>query len=649
MSLATSSAGGLGGAGGGGLSMAHTAHAMARPAAPQPPPQSSGIPAGSGTAPPPSQAALAADLLDKSQNLSLKQVRNLSKYPIVAVDLYGKDPHVAMYPPKPKDPTQVLYPKVLGKMKSHVLLKTSETAQKTLRKYLTKTRGYSALLNDTLGPGGVSIEHPHQWLGARRVDEVPEFIQESSTIVNDSSSHAIAEESATTVGVTLANGTLDGTSAPTGDDFDRVVYKVRLCDSKKALTVLPEEAVTLVLANARTHASRKVPSVNEDDEEEALEYPVAIPVPAWACHDSSVEALLDATGGSGVVVQRSIAALAGLLLPGEENHPNQILERVNQVRTVKHNEHQKEHPEGAPFEYGALLVLVGLTADGIECTAVQISALQPDCPTCLFGNFKVLANVSYPSKDPISQVTACVKEMYAILEQIAPEADGPVGFVTYGTSSDEEKKIVSRINLVKSELDTWEKVPTFMTRPDCVSVGAAILGGVSHGRVRTVTTSATGKPKPQLAIRVQNVAPTAVGVRMNYYGEAKGKWTPVKVIFDFDRRVPAGPYDVDLKASECAAIRKAQKNLTDEDLLKAAKEYEGKNGIPEREKAALDFRLQVVQQFERDGDWVNVGDVMSPLTMTEGDDDETVACESVALQLSLGASGIITSCLVGDR
>lgn len=629
--------------------MAQSAHAMARPAAPQPPPQSSGIPGHGGTAAPPSLAALGADLIDKSQNLSTKQVRNLSKFPIVAVDLYANDPHVALYPPKSEDPSEVLSPVVVGKMKAHVLLKKSEAAQKTLRKYLTKTRGYTALVNDTLGPDGVAIEHPHKWLGVRRVDDTPEFIQESFTICNDSSSHAIAEESATSVGVTVANGTLDGTSAPSGDDFDRVVYKVRLCESKKALAVLPEEAVTLILATARTHASRKVPKVNPDDEEEALEYPVAVPLPGWACNDACVEALLDATGGSGVVVQRSMAALAGALLPGEENHPNNTLERVNQVRTVKYKEHQREHPEGSPFEYDSLFVLVGLTADGIECTAVQISELQPKCPTCLFGNFKVLANISYLNADPSSQVKDVVKKMYALLEKIAPEADGPVGFITYGTSTDEQKKVVSRINLVKSSLDSWEKVPTFMTRPDCVAVGAAVLGGVSHGRVRTITTGANGKPKAQLAIRVQNVAPTAVGVRMNYYGGVKNKWTPVKVIFDFDRRVPAGPYPIDLKASECAAIRNAQQDLSDEDLLKAAKDFEGKNGIPEREKAALDFRLQVVQQYERDGAWIKVGDAMSPLTKLEGDDDHKVACENVALELSLGATGLLTSSLVGDR
>jgi hypothetical protein len=261
-----------------------------------------------------------------------------------------------------------------------------------------------------------------------------------------------------------------------------------------------------------------------------------------------------------------------------------------------------------------------------------------------------VANVSYLNADPSARIKDVVKQMYALLEKIAPEADGPAGFITYGTSTDQQKKVVSRINLVKGSLDTWEKVPTFMTRPDCVAVGAAVLGGVSHGRVRTLTTGANGKQKPQLAIRVQNVAPTAVGVRMNYYGGAENKWTPVKVIFDFDRRVPAGPYAIDLKASECAAIRNAQKDLADDDLLKAAKDYEGKNGIPEREKAALDFRLQVVQQYERDATWINVGDTMSPLlTKFEGDHNDTVACESVALELSLAATGMITSSLIGDR
>jgi hypothetical protein len=606
---------------------------------------------GPGTAAPPSLAALGADVLDKSQAISLKQVKNVSRYPIVAVDLYGSDPHVAMFPPKPKDPGAIVLPKVIGKLKSHVMLKTSESAHKTLRKWLTKTKTYTALKADALGPDGVVIEHPQQWLGVRRVDDVPEFVRASFQIINDSSSHAIAEDSTTSVGVTVANGTLDGTSAPTGDDFDRVVYKVRLHESKKSLAVLPEEAVTLVFALAKMSVFRKMAKVDEDDEEEALQYPMAVPVPAWACHDASIEALLDATGGSGVLFQRSIAALAGALLPGEQNNPNVIIERVNHVRTAKHKEHLKENPEedgeSRPFDYDALLMLVGATADGVECTAVQISALQPSCVTGLFGNYKVLANVSYPHQDPASQVSTAVKEIYKNLEYIAPEVDGPVGFVTYGTA-EEQNKLKSTLNEVKTSLDTWEKVPVFSTRSDCVSLGTAVLGAVSHGRIKTLMYGGK-KPKAQLGIRVQNVAPTAVGVRMNYHGGAKNNWEPVKVIFDFDRRVPAGPYPVDLKATECAAIRNSKSPLSEEDFLKAVKEYEGKGGIPEREKAALDFRLQVVQKLQRDGEWYNVGDVMSPLTKIEGDDEKKVACECVTLELSLGPTGIITSCLVGER
>ena len=632
--------------------MAHSVHAMAHPPAPTQPPPSSGIPMGPGsTTAPPSLAALGADVVDKSQSISLKQVKNLSRYPIVAVDLYGSDPHVAMFPPKPKDPSTIVIPSVIGKMKSHVMLKKSESAHKTLSKWLGKAKSYTTLRADAIGPDGVVIEHPHQWLGARHVDEVPDFVRESFHIVNDSSNHVIAEDSTTSVGVIVANGTLDGTSAPTGDDFDRVVYKVRLHESKKSLTVLPEEAVTLVFALAKMSVSRKVSKIDQDDEEEPLQYPLAVPVPAWACHDAAIDALLDATGGSGVLFQRSIAALAGALLPGEENTPNVIIERVNHVRTAKHKEHMKENPEedgeSRPFDYDALLLLVGVTADGVECTAIQISALQPSCIMALFGNYKVLANVSYQHQDPASQLSTAVMQIFNILEQNAPEVDGPVAFVTYGTAH-EQNKLKGILNQVKTSLDTWEKVPVFSTRSDCVSVGTAILGAVSHGRIKTLSYGGT-KPKAQLAIRVQNVAPTAVGVCMNYHGGAKNKWLPVKVIFDFDRRVPAGPYPVDLKATECAAIRNSRSQLSEEDFLKATKEYEGKGGIPEREKAALDFRLQIVQKHRRDGEWIKVGDVMSPLTKIEGDDDEKVACESVTLELSLGQTGIITISLVGER
>ncbi|KAL3898670.1 MAG: hypothetical protein SGARI_006623 [Bacillariaceae sp.] len=157
------------------------------------------------------------------------------------------------------------------------------------------------------------------------------------------------------------------------------------------------------------------------------------------------------------------------------------------------------------------------------------------------------------------------------------------------------------------------------------------------------------RPKTELGIRVQNVAPVAVGVKYNYYGGKKDKWTPVKTIFDFDRRVPAGPYSIDLNAAECALQRTAKvSDLSEADFLKAVAEKESAKHIPEREEAALNLRVQIVQKLTRDGDWMHIGDVMSPLAVVEKDETKT-ACEKMSLELSLGISGLITNALVGDR
>lgn len=654
MSLATS--GGLGGAGvggGGGMAMAHHAHAVAKPAAPPPPPQGS-VPPGTSTAPPPSvMSALAADLLDKNQGLSAKQVRNLSKYPLVGVDLYASDPIVALFPPKSKEMSDETMPELVGKIKSRVEFKTSQVAHKTLRKWLTKSKTYDSLRSDSLGPGGVTLDRPHQWLGVRRLKDVPSFVRDSfPSIEKDTPKHAIAEESSSSVGVTLANGTLDGISTPTGDDFDRVLYKVRLDDSKKSLAVLPEEAVALLLGVAQFHVARRTPQIDEEHPDEPTEYPVSIALPAWACHDASIEALLDATGGAGVVFHRGIAALAGALLPSSET--NKVLERLNRVRDAKWKEKQRQQAtgdaedDGASDDYPALLVLVGMTPDGVECTAVQVSSVQPKILSCIYGNYKVLSNVSYQTPDPESLIEKCVSELYTNLEEIAPESDGAVGFVPYGTTK-QQRSIKDAVERVRTTLDTWEKVPVFLTKPECVAMGLCVLGAVSHGRVAALDTSGN-KSKAQLALRVQNVAPTAVGIRMNYHGGAEKKWTPVKVIFDFDRRVPAGPYSVELNAAECAALREDMGLLGEEALSASTKKYEGSKAIPKREEAALNLRVQVVQKSQREGEWMNVGDTMLPLVKAEGLEDEAnVACERVSLQLSLGISGIITSNLVGER
>ncbi|KAL3921654.1 MAG: hypothetical protein SGILL_002636, partial [Bacillariaceae sp.] len=662
MSLATSGGiGGMGGgAAGGGLTMAHSAHAMAPPMQANAPPPSAEIPAG--MAPPSNLAALGADIVDKHQQLTLKQVKDMSELPIVAIDLYSTEPTVASVPAKPKDPAaEDIRVSVVGKMKDKIALKTTEVAHKTLRKWLSKTKGYEDLQADVFtkvddkGKSAVVIESPELWLGLRRLEVGPSYLKKMITHTDDSDSAAIAEESAQGVGVSMANGTLDG-SAPQGDDFDRVVCKVRLHDSKKALTILPEEILQLILNQAQYHVARKNnaaanSNVDGDESEEVMSYPCAIAVPAPYCNDQSVEALLDATGNTGVIFQRSVAALAGSLVPsGNPEKPNELLVHLEKMLKERQQEFQKEQIKNpdATFDDNVLILLAGTTKDTAECTAVQISSKQQSMYSSLYGNFQVMCSVSYRHENPESILNKCIAELFQKLDSVAPEAEAPVGMVTYGTVV-EQKAIQAKWEKQKKVLEDWEEVPHFSTRPDCIAVGTGVLGAVSHGRLSMlVSVPGKKKPKTQLAIRVQNVAPVAVGVRYNYYGGQKEKWTPVKTIFDFDRRVPAGPYAIELSAAECAIQRTGKATgLSDEDFLKAVTEKEAAKHIPEREEAALHLRVQVLQKFSRDGEWVHIGDVMSPLTVVEKDETRT-ACEKMTLELSLGVSGLISNALVGD-
>jgi hypothetical protein len=639
---------GMGGAGGGGLAMAHGGAGNAVTRAP-PPPQASST---HGGAPPPSAAILGADLMDKQQGITIKQVKNTSHLPIVAVDLYASEPHVAMFPPKPEDPSQGLPPVLVGKMKSNIAFQSTETAQKTLRKWLAKQKTFSSLQADALAkksddPDTVVIEKPQRWLGLRRLGDAPEFFR-SRVATEEGVTPAIAQETSQEVGVTMVNSTLDG-SQPQGDDFDRVVCNVRVHSSKKALTVLPEEATQILLNQAQIHVANKIKAV---DEEEIVDYPCAVALPAYACQDAAVEALFEATGSSGVFFQRSLCALAGALLPGVEGKPNAVLERLNQVRAAMLKEFQieKSKDPALAFDEDVLVILLGMTDDGFECTAVQVSALQPNNLSCLYGNFKVLSNVSYQALNPLVKIKQCCEEVEAAIEAVAPEADGPAAILMYGSNA-EQVSIGANWNTTKLKITEWSQVPIIKTKTDCIAMGTAVLGAVSHGRL-SILVDAGAKKKAELGIRVQNVAPVAVGVQMNYFGGAAKKWEPVKVIFDFDRRVPAGPYPIDLKAADCTVHKSGVSADTDEEaFLKASKEAEGSKGIPNREKAALDLKVQIVQKWTRDGEWVKVGDAMEPLVKLEGDgaDEKRIACEHVSLQLGLGITGMITTSLVGER
>jgi hypothetical protein len=258
--------------------------------------------------------------------------------------------------------------------------------------------------------------------------------------------------------------------------------------------------------------------------------------------------------------------------------------------------------------------------------------------------------VSYQTENPLPLMQTCASELEKSIEQIAPEADGPAGIVLCGSSS-EQKAMLEHWETIKNK--EWIKVPLFVSALDCVAKGAAVLGAVSHGRLSQLTHAQGKKSRAELGIRVQNVAPVAVAIQMNYHGDSDDTWTPIKTIFDFDRQIPAGPNTMDLNAAECAVYRSGKaEGLSEEEFLKAVKQNEGAKGIPTREEAALNFRARILQKWTRDGEWKQVGDVLEPLIKKEESKDGTVTrigCEQVVWEVSLAVTGMITSNLVGDR
>jgi len=192
-------------------------------------------------------------------------------------------------------------------------------------------------------------------------------------------------------------------------------------------------------------------------------------------------------------------------------------------------------------------------------------------------------------------------------------------------------------------------------------MGLAVLAASVHGRVKLVVsvkgTDGKLRPKAKLGVAVQDVATCAVAVSFNYFGGAENKWTDPKVIFDFDRRVPAGPYQIDFTAAECAAhFANGGKGIEDDsELIEKAKSLEGSRGIPAREAAALKCRFRLYQKTTRgdESEWIRVGNDMKPLSMEhsqkdegESGDENMVAIESAVLEISLSNVGIVTTKLI---
>ena len=591
----------------------------------------------------------------------------------------------------------------------------NEKSYKAVKKYLTKGEGHGLVLQDAMVDANdkveaLSVPRPHLLMGARKLSELSPAAKSlySSILPPKSSSNNPSSiiDVNTSSPLSLTTIALDGNAQPKGDDFDRVAFQMRLNPKKKLMTILPEEAVSLLIAQCRKSVrddyiadnpeSDLNPANDEDNEEleeEYMEYPPAFAIPGWAAMDSTLEALIDAAKGAcgPSLHQRSVAACVGALLPppltssgangSKPQFPQSNLHKLlTETMKRKDAEASKEAAKEAalnktdpvePDPFVPLVILAGVTEDGIELTAVQLSKPQgPDKELhCPFGNISVISSICYSHDDPLSLLEGAMDELRAQVGVMIPESEEPTAVLTYGSIGSQVKlasKLKARLEKYgkegqgKDDWDGWDQdISIVSSKDDCVSMGLAVLAASVHGRVHLVVsvkgTDGKNRSKAKLAVAVQDVATSAVAVSFNYFGDDETKWTEPKVIFDFDRRVPAGPYQIDFTAAECAAhIKHCAKNkgsccIEDEQtLIEQAHSMEGYGGIPDREAAALQLRFRVFQKTERKGNWIRCGDDMRPLSMqhSQKEEGELVACESAVMEISLNSVGLITNALI---
>ena len=358
-----------------------------------------------------------------------------------------------------------------------VLAKDNDASHKAVRRLLTRGSGYETVYKSSLvhdkaqaedATRSARIVKPHLLLGARRTEDVDPATLELYTVAQADGA-AIAEETdaARAHAVTIRNGTLDGGAAPNGDDFDRVAFHLSLHSGKKALTMLPEEAVGIAVSQAKRIAYRDYADdlaagttkdgeggggrSSEEDEEAYLDVPTAVALPAWACSDATAEGVIEACGGANVTLyQRPVAAAVGSLAPRSDNGASpMLLQKIGEKMNAVNKERQKrammaeargEEPDGPTGPFHPVLIYAGSTAEGLEMQAIQLSRVQDMEEVdglAPFGDFKVIASAAYRTNDPISKVKQALNVLTANIDETMPELfdddGGPVSFVTFGS------------------------------------------------------------------------------------------------------------------------------------------------------------------------------------------------------------------------
>jgi hypothetical protein len=611
---------------------------------------------------------------------------------------------------------------------------------KAVRRYLTKGVGYEALLPLLVVPSAerpidndkqkqqqqqaqdltnsaeavVMISKPHSLLGARRIVELHPSVRASyqlppsstSTATTSrissttSTSTAVAIDSVTTTDSavpTLHDQALDG-SQPKGDTYDRICFHVPLHANKKQLTMLPDEAVDLLLHQAKVASCKDIlqhlppkqrragtsaaatTSTSSSphpllQEENFTSVPLAVAVPGYATHDAALESWMeliskdDIECATALLFPRSAAAImASLLTPTNSNQklPPPLLQRTKEECQKLIKESQRlmlDMEQGSHLD--PLIVTVGVSSqEGYEITALQLSKSLENYP--FFEEYRyhhsrcaLFPHSALPDDHDKHRILST--ELMALFQDLAVALPGrkPCAILVYSDCLDYTHKLEGLVRQTWNEQTTMDSQATTPPTPlivsckeNAIAFGTVLLAAAKCDRLDS---------RP---VQITSVSHTSVGLRISYaHNDQKSsssnnnkKEDNVKVIFDFDRRLPAGPYVLEFTATECAAKREG---LDASDLQK----LEGKKGIPKREEAALNFSIQVVQRQDRFSDWVPVDDIIYPLRMEKYDstddtstkDDQAkkehsnlVACESARFEIRMKAEGTLISSLAND-
>jgi hypothetical protein len=595
---------------------------------------------------------------------------------------------------------------------------------KAVRRYLTKGVGYETLLPFLFVPTAerpmdhdkqqqdptnsaeavVVLSKPHSLLGARRIAELHPSVRASyqlppstSTASRISStSTALAIDSVTTTDSavpTLHDQALDG-SQPKGDTYDRVCFHLPLHANKKHLTMLPDEAVDLLLHQAKVASCKDIlqhlPPKQQRrvgtaaaatssphpllQEERFTSVPLAIAVPGYATHDAALESWMeliskdDIECATALLFPRSAAAIMASLLtpsPTNNNHklPPPLLQRTKEECQKLIKESQRlmlDVEQGSHLD--PLIVTVGVSSqEGYEITSIQLSKSLENYP--FFEEYRyhhsrcaLFPHSALPNDQDKHRILAT--ELTALFQDLAITLPGrkPCAILVYSDCLDYTHKLAG---LVRQTWNEQSAINSQATTPPTPLIVSCKENAIAFGTV--LLAAAKCDRLDSRPVQITSVSHTSVGLRISYThndqnSSNNNKEDDVKVIFDFDRRLPAGPYVLEFTATECAAKRQG---LDASDLQK----LEGKKGIPKREEAALNFSMQVVQRQDRFSDWVPVDDIIYPLRMEKCDstddtstkDDQTkkehatlVACESARFEIRMKAEGTLNSTLAID-